>query len=456
MAKKVAKKVVKKADPVAKSTVLTRTARKAKEVAEAAKSAAAAKTGKTATPKKTLKLVAAKPAMTKAEKQKKLQASWSSDQWREYALALQKEKADAETSESEEEEEEEDDDGAESETSGEPTPPPKKKSTSKYEMRAKLCPPKHAFDGREGDYDMWAARSVDIWRRKYGDAATDDQLGAELVEALSGEALTAVFALIKEGREGFDDVMKTLAARFGRRTVPKMLEASRLLAKCTRSRGQTLREFLGLYSQRRSRAEQLGEQFCEKTSGVRLLECAELAATQQAQIMSNLTMGRKGGLDRMPTYEDVRDQLEVLAQTLEARDQREGGKKKDQTALLGLEQEEKKTKRPKGGGKGGRGGKGGKDKQGGGGGAGSCYNCGKPGHFARECKSAPQGAGGKGVGKGKGKGKGKGGKVDLPCWYHDRGEKCPYGAECRFTHGVKDGKGSGGDPPAKRPKLGDD
>ena len=299
---------------------------------------------------------------------------------------------------------------------------------------SKLDAPPVKFSGEVSEHESWA-RGVRSW---YADAKaknSDGRLGRKLTESLTGKAKTAVYAAVKEGEETFDKVMEVLAARFGRRVMSRTMEVARALAQCKRGKS-TLREFLNEYIELRSKAEQMGEQFCTVTSGTRLLDAAELAASTQAQVLQTmaLTAGPGSGGHSMPGYAEVMSQLETLAGVYENQDvKKKQGPAKEAPTLIAEEAQPAPAWKPwaprkgKGKGKGGD-----KDKS------------------VKKTITKPGGGGGKGRGKGKGKG-GGGDSAPPICNYYRDGVKCPFEEKpggCRFAHsGAKPTSGGAVAPP---------
>ena len=310
------------------------------------------------------------------------------------------------------------------------------------EKKRKLEPPKCKFDG-SGDYEVFR-RQVKVWLSKYPDVYQEQQLGAELMEVLSGDAIEAVFAVVDEGAEAISIIMQALDDRYGKAAMPKATSAVEQFASCKRGK-RTLRTFLRDYTALRSKAQRAGKVMCPNTSGTDLLMAAELSAALHTQVLSTIAAsGKEGALRKdMPAYAAVLEQLEILAQTYEAQDDN----KKERRAMLTSTEEDSSSKGKdswkKGAGKGGwqkfggkGAGKGGWQKNSGKGGK---YGGGKGGKFGKGGGKTGKGGGkaGKGMGS-QGKGKGKGEQSGL-CWYIQSGEVCPYGDACKFSHGQDEG-----------------
>ena len=315
----------------------------------------------------------------------------------------------------------------------------------------KLEPPKHKFDG-SGDFETFR-RQVMIWWGKYKESSYSEQdLGAELMEVLSDKAVEAVFAVVDEGAEAISIVVEALDARFGKAAMPKATHAVEQLAGCVRGK-RTLRSFINDYTALRSKAQKAGEVMCPNTSGTKLLKAAELAPGLHTQILSSIAGSGKPGamVKNMPAYWAALEQLEIAAQTFESLDE----SKQEKRALLasagaeakGFGGEKKGGWGSKGGGKQKKGGwsKGGwQDKKG------ASKGGGKGGGKFGKSGGGKSGKGGGKAGGWNGSWKGKGhSEADRGlCWYIERGEACPYGASCKYSH--KKETAVGGDRGAKR------
>ena len=327
-------------------------------------------------------------------------------------------------------------------------------------LQRKLEPPKCRFDGT-GDYETFR-RQVLIWRNKYLECSYSEQeIGAELCEVLSDEAIGAVFAIVDEGAEAVSIVIEALDARFGRKAMPKATSAVEALASFTRGK-LSLRQFLNKYTELRAKAQRAGEIMCPNTSGTKLLKAAELDGPIHAQLLATIAASGKPGsmVKNMPSYEAALEQLEILAEVYESQNEA----KQSSKAFLASKLEEE----PKGKGKSGSWqsngfqGKGGSWQ-----GSGWKDNGGKSGGKAKGGKAKggkSGGKSGKGGGKAgksttsKGKGKGKGKQLGL-CWYIEKGETCPYGDACKFSHdkggaaGTKRHMEDGAGPRRKGPRT---
>ena len=327
-------------------------------------------------------------------------------------------------------------------------------------QQRKLEPPKCRFDGT-GDYETFR-RQVLIWRNKYLECSYSEQeIGAELCEVLSDEAIGAVFAIVDEGAEAVSIVIEALDARFGRKAMPKATSAVEALASFTRGK-LSLRQFLNKYTELRAKAQRAGEIMCPNTSGTKLLKAAELDGPIHAQLLATIAASGKPGsmVKNMPSYEAALEQLEILAEVYESQNEA----KQSSKAFLASKLEEE----PKGKGKSGSWqsngfqGKGGSWQ-----GSGWKDNGGKSGGKAKGGKAkggksgGKSGKGGGKAGKGttsKGKGKGKGKQLGL-CWYIEKGETCPYGDACKFSHdkggaaGTKRHMEDGAGPRRKGPRT---
>ena len=292
----------------------------------------------------------------------------------------------------------------------------------------KLDAPTAKFAGSVDEHESWA-RGARAWHADAVEKNSTGRIGRKLVECLTGKARTAVYASIKEGSGSFDTVMAVLQARFGQRAMSRTMEVARALGACHRGK-QTLRDFLNAYLELRSKAEQLGEQFCSLTSGTRLLDAAELAPSTQAQLLQTLALQPGQGGHAMPKFDEVLTQLETLAGVYENQDNKKKVTKETPAfvAETGSGGGRPWAGRPKGGGKGGDGG-----------GAGVQKDIRKP----WSGKPGGGGGGGKGNGKGKGKGNGKGkgksgnGSAKPVCNFFRDGKECPFESKpggCRFAH----------------------
>ena len=280
-------------------------------------------------------------------------------------------------------------------------------ATSERPDRRRVEPPKKSFDGT-GDFEAFS-RAVTIWSQKYPASVTDHQLGAELIEVVTGEAQETVFAHVPEGAETGEMIMAALRRRYGKKAMPKAMSAVENLASCKRGK-KTLRSFLNDYASLRAKAETAGEVMCPNTSGTKLLSAAGLSPALHTQVLSLIAAQGGKGFQNMPTYDSVLDQLEILAQTYEAQDV-SGETRKEKTVYLS---EQKGAKKGKGKGKGK-----GKDKHG----------------EKGKGKGKNRGKDGKGKAKGKGKGAGKGRPWEKPrCWEFDEKGTCQWGKECKFSH----------------------
>ena len=331
----------------------------------------------------------------------------------------------------------------------------------------KLEPPKCRYDGT-GDYDVFR-RQAQVWCDKYAECSyTEKQLGAELLEVLSGEAIGAVFATVEPGMEAVSYVFDALDARFGKKAMPKATSAVEELASCTRGK-MSLRQFLNKYTELRAKAQRAGEIMCPNTSGTKLLKAAQLSAALHTQVLATIASSGKPGamVKNMPSYEAVLEQLNTLAEVYESQD----AATKERRAFVAAQEEEPKGKggwqswdRGKAGGgygAGKAGGGKGAGKAGGGKGSGKAGG-GKAGGGKAGWQSGKHGGkpGNKGTAS-KGKGSGKGKQLGL-CWYIEKGETCPYGDKCKFSHEVAGAAAAkrhmeedGGGPKRKAPRPGD-
>ena len=205
----------------------------------------------------------------------------------------------------------------------------------------KLEPPKVRFSGSE-EYETFK-RQVLIWEGKYEGKFSQLKLGAEVMEVLSDEALDAVFAHVPEKGERLDLIMAALDQRYGRKSMPKATSAVENFAKCVRGK-RTLRSFLNEYTTLRAKAMAAGEQMCPVTSGTKLLKAAELSAALHTQILSQIAASGKISASgkHLPSYADVLELLEILAQTYEAQ---EAAKKEEKNAFAAWS-ESQRCRRP--------------------------------------------------------------------------------------------------------------
>jgi len=365
----------------------------------------------------------------------KKQSTWTKKDWQDYAVWMEAKLKKV---------------GKEAKAGSADDPPevePDEADDDVLEMKktAKLVPPKKQYSGQDADdFENWK-RAVQIWRNKFP-WVSDKRMGAELMEVITDKAETTVYASIPDGEETYSRIMKILELRHGKRAMPKTMEYSLKFQKCVRGK-ETMREFLNTYSMLKAKAEQCGEQMCPLTAGTKLLNAAELGPSSHSSVLA--TLSKSSGPNNMPTYEDVLEQLELLAQTYEAFDDarriKDGDKKKGVQAFF-AEGEAKGGQDPawtaKGKGKGSRG-------------ISSAWGKGSSNHGRGK-----QGKGKSKDPKGKGKGKPSSGKGKGVCWNWEKTGTCPFGEECRFEHAEAKGgtKRSGGDGgsevrPAKRLRI---
>ena len=304
---------------------------------------------------------------------------------------------------------------------------------SETEMRdPRLTAPRKEFSGSEADrgkYRNWK-RSVVLWRKQYT-KATDHQLGAKLMETVTGEAEELVFESLPEGDETYVAVVEVMDKAYGDKGLPETLEAQTSFDEFARGK-LTLQTFLTKYKTLRAKAVRYGHQVSEKTDGAKLLSKSELTATQYQGVVQAVRLEAKvkGEVYVTPAYEPTMEALESLAQTLTVQDQAKGLRKRDAAALVAGQGPQKwPRKGDKGDGKGkgqwkGKGKGQWKDQQKGGG-KGTCWQYANTGKckFEGSCKFQH------GPKEGKAKGKGKG-----ECWFHKEG-KCTRGENCKFSHG---------------------
>ncbi len=305
---------------------------------------------------------------------------------------------------------------------------------SDVERDPKLIAPKKTFDGSDEEKYPLFRRSIVLWRNRYHKQG-QLQLGSYLLDALEGQAESRVMALIPDGEESYDQILKVLDSKYGGNTLTKATAALDEFRELKRGK-TTLKDFLGKYEVARAKAMKHGWQPSERTDGADLLRVCELPTAAHAGVLQSLKNDKAITAGGLPEYTATKENLELLAETYALKDAREETSRK-RPAMLATEPQPKWQRqasgqrgKPKGGGKG----------------KGVCYD-----YLDGKCKRGgackySHAADGKGLKggdhkglkggdpKGKGKGSdGKGRKSSAACRDFVKGQ-CKRGDACWFSH----------------------
>ena len=228
-----------------------------------------------------------------------------------------------------------------------------------FDPKRRLQPPTKLFAGTDEEDVEGVLRNWRMWKEKYP-KASDRALGRELMEACSGKMEAAIHMSIGEGSETFSSIYELAEKRFGWKALVKTTKVEMTYEKYERG-NKKMKEFLEENDDLKGAAEQMGHRDCEKTSGLKLLRKAGLEAGRYSQCLTECLKLRQGrGEDvptkerLMPTFDDARFVLEVIAESYEVGDLQKAQKKEAKAAFMSSLGGGKTDKKGKGNGQGDR------------------------------------------------------------------------------------------------------